>query len=75
MYGLREQYQDRINFVILDWDINDQNDLAEDLGVRRHPAFGFVSPDGEVVRRLFGPQQEAVLIEAIDEVVASTAGS
>ena len=75
MYGLREQYQDRINFVILDWDINDQNDLAEDLGVRRHPAFGLVSPDGEVVRRLFGPQQEAVLIEAIDEVVASTAGS
>ncbi len=75
MYGLREQYQDRINFVILDWDINEENDLAEDLGVRRHPAIGFVSPDGEVVRRLFGPQQEAVLIEAIDEVVASTAGS
>ncbi len=71
MYGLREQYQDQINFVILDWDIKDENNLAEDLGVRAHPAIGFVAPDGEVVRRLFGPQREEMLIEAIDEVVAS----
>ena len=75
MHGLREQYQDSINFVILDWDIREENDLAEELGVRRHPAIGFLSPEGEVVRRLFGPQQEAVLTEAIAEVIASTSGS
>jgi thioredoxin-like negative regulator of GroEL len=73
VHGLREQYQDRINFVILDWDIREENDLADDLGVRHHPAFGFVSPDGEVLRRMFGPQQEETLVEAIDEVIASTA--
>jgi thioredoxin-like negative regulator of GroEL len=75
VHGLREQYQDSINFVILDWDVREENDLAEDLGVRRHPAIGFVSPEGEVVRRMFGPQQEAVLAEAIEEVIASTSGS
>lgn len=75
MHGLREQYQDSINFVILDWDIREESDLAEELGVRRHPAFGLISPEGEVVRRMFGPQQEAVLTEAIEDVIASTSGS
>ncbi len=70
MYGLREQYQDRINFVILDWDIKAENDLAEDLGVRQHPAIGFIAPDGEVLRRVFGPQQESILASLIDEVLA-----
>lgn len=70
MYGLREQYQDRINFVILDWDIRAENDLADDLGVRHHPAFGFVAPDGEVVQRVFGPQQHDTLVELIEAVIA-----
>jgi predicted DsbA family dithiol-disulfide isomerase len=75
VHGLREQYQDRINFVILDWDVREENDLAEELGVRHHPAFGFVSPEGEVVSRMFGPQQEATLVDAIEEFISSAAGS
>ena len=72
MYGLREQYQDSINFVILDWDIREENDLAEDLGVRQHPAIGVISPDGEVLKRVFGPQQEQALVELIDEAIADS---
>ena len=70
MHGLREQYQDDINFVILDWDIDEENDLAADLGLRGHPVIGLYSPDGETVKRLFGPQQESALAQEIDAVIA-----
>ena len=71
MHGLREQYQDDINFVILDWDIDEENDFAAELGLRGHPVIGFYAPDGETVKRVFGPQQEDVLVDLIDEVVAN----
>ncbi len=60
--------------MILDWDIDEENDFAADLGLRGHPAIGFFAPDGERVNRVYGPQQEDVLTDLIDEVVAAHSG-
>ena len=70
MHGLRNEYQDRVNFVILDYDDPADLALARDLGVGRHPAYGFVAPDSnEVVSRSFGPQPEPALRTLLDDLV------
>ena len=68
MHGLRHEYQDRVNFVILDFDLDADRSLAADLGVARHPAYGVVAPDSaEVTARAFGPQTEAALRGLLDD--------
>ncbi len=74
MHGLRPEYQERINFVILDYDRGDDRSLASDLGVARHPAYAVLAPDHEVDQRLFGPQIEEALREILDEAIAGHGG-
>ena len=67
MHGLRHEYQDRVNFVILDFDVAADRALAGDLGVARHPAYGVVAPDSDdVMARVFGAQDEAALRHLLD---------
>lgn len=69
--GLRPQYQDRVNFVILDYDLPADTALAKQLGVHAHPAFAVIDADGKlVVERFFGPQQEKQLRERLDAALA-----
>jgi hypothetical protein len=71
VHGLRPEYQDRVNFVILDYDRDDDIALAKRLNAARHPAFVVVAPDSdEVVDRKFGPLNEPSLRELLDGVVA-----
>ncbi len=73
MHGLRSEYQDRVNFVILDYDEGDERGLAGDMKVARHPAYAVVppsSPPGDAVLQRFGPQTDDRLRELLDEVVA-----
>ena len=71
MNGLRLEYQDRINFVILDFDRRDDSALAEALGVRSHPAFAVLEPDSdEVAERFFGPVPEDFLRDKIEGALA-----
>ena len=75
MHGLRNEYQDRVNFVILDYDDPADLALASDLGVARHPAYGLVAPDSnEVVSRIFGPQPEPALRNLLDDLIAGYGG-
>ena len=74
MSGLRPQYQDRINFVILDYDLEADTVLAKRLGVHAHPAFAVVEPDSDrVTERFFGPQQEQQLRARLDAALAKVA--
>ena len=71
VHGLRAEYQDRVNFVILDYDIDEDLELAKDLGVGRHPAYGLIAADSdEVVARLFGPQPNDALRNILDDFLA-----
>jgi hypothetical protein len=73
VHGLRSEYQDRVNFVILDYDERDEFDLAGKMKVARHPAYAVVppsSPPHEAVLQRFGPQPGEQLRALLDEVVA-----
>lgn len=75
MHGLRNEYQDRVNFVILDYDDPADHALARDLGIAQHPAYGLVAPDSdEVVSRIFGPQPEPALRNLLDDLIAGHGG-
>ena len=75
MHGLRGEYQDRVNFVILDFDISAEKELARELGVGRHPAFALVAPDSaDSLTTSFGPQPEQALRELLDGAIANHGG-
>ena len=74
-HKLREEYQDQVNLVILDYDLDEDGELAGELGVRAHPAWAVIAPDSdEVLERRFGPLQEAPLRQWLAEIIAGTAG-
>ena len=59
-----------MNFVRLDFDRADDSALAQRLGVRLHPAYAFVSPDGaQVAGRAFGPLEEGDLRGRLDALI------
>ena len=73
MHGLRAQYQDRVNFVVLDYDLEADYALAQRLGVAAHPAFATLAPGGDagqVQRRIFGPQTQVALTALLDELAS-----
>ena len=75
MHGLRSEYQDRVNFVILDYDERNERALAERLGAGSHPAYATVTPGaGEVVMSFFGPTPEGKLREILDALIAEHGG-
>ena len=72
MHGLRNEYQDRVNFVILDFALEDELDLAKWMGVGRHPSYAVVPPDSppdDADLRQFGPLTERQLRSLLDEVI------
>ncbi len=73
MHGLRPEYQDRINFVILDYDVSEEFEFARQMGIANHPAYGVIPPDSgpeQIAQRLFGPQPNTRLRELLDRTIA-----
>ena len=73
MNGLRIEYQDRVNFVILDWDKRSTDRaFAGTLGLTTHPSFGAVTANSDdVVRALHLEPRRDELREMVEELVAS----
>ena len=72
MNGLRLEFQDRVNFVILDWDIPEENRYGKSLGMTYHPNFLSIAPNSdEVVRGLYLSPKSGELEEMVAELVAS----
>lgn len=62
-----------MNFVILDYDIREQRELAAEMAAARHPAFVVVPPNGgpsDATDLHFGPFTRDGLRELLDGVVA-----
>lgn len=73
VHGLRMEYQDRINFVILDYMIAEQREFASIMSVAGHPAFAVidVSQGPEDARnQTFGFQGESKLRSILEELIA-----
>lgn len=76
MHGLRPEYQDEVNFVILDYDIGEQRDFASRMAAARHPAFTVIPPNGspdDATERRFGPLNDEHMREYLDDVIAAYA--
>ena len=59
MNGLRIEFQDQVNFVILDWDIPEDHAFGTGLGMTNHPNFLSIAPNSnEVVRGLYAVAEE-----------------
>ncbi len=75
VHGLRPEYQDRVNFVILDYDLDDDLEFAKRLNAARHPAYAIVAPDSDEVAELkFGPLTQSSLRELLEGIVADFGG-
>lgn len=73
MHGLRPEYQDRINFVVLDYDTEEEFELASEMEIAAHPAFTIIPPNGapgDHIAHIFGPLSEEQLRELIDGALA-----
>lgn len=77
MHGLRPEYQDEVNFVILDYDISEQREFAAEMAAARHPAFVVIPPNGapgDATERRFGPFNGEGFRDYLDAAVATYGG-
>jgi thioredoxin-related protein len=69
---LEVQYQDRVDFHVLDIDQPAAHDLAVRYGVAGIPTIVLLDSEGEVFKLLPGDQSEDQLVAAIEELLAVT---
>ncbi len=71
MNELRLEFQDQVNFVILDWDIPEEKAFGMGLGFSYHPNFATLEPNSnEVVDTLFAAPRGNELRDMIESVLA-----
>jgi hypothetical protein len=74
VYGLRPEYQDRVNFVILDVDLPEERSLAQEMGAIGQPFYAVIPPGAgpdQATQLRFGPLPEPRLRELLDGAVAA----
>ena len=72
VHGLENKYQEQMNFVFLDIDDPGTKALRDELGFQLNwrPYFFFLNSEGEIVgNTLIGPQQDAILEQAVIDVL------
>ena len=75
MNRLRLEFQDRVNFVILDWDTPVDFRLGLDLGFRYHPNFAAIAPNSnDVEAYLYAAPRSGELREMIEELLEKYGG-
>ena len=68
--GLEIEYGSKVNFQSLDASLSENLDVQASYGVRGHPTFVILDENGGVVASFIGPQDQAVLREAITAVIS-----
>jgi hypothetical protein len=64
VHGLEAEYSDRMNFVYLDVDDPNTQELQSALGRRAQPEFFLLDADGNVIQRWFGSVAPEILEDA-----------
>ena len=75
MNRLRIEFQDQVNFVILDWDIREEKAFGMGLGFDYHPNFATIAPNSDdVVDTLFAAPRSGELRTMIEALLAEHGG-
>jgi thioredoxin-like negative regulator of GroEL len=67
--GLSAEFAGRADVLQLDATKPASELLQARYGVRGHPSFVVLDADGQVAQRFFGPQAEAILRQALEQVL------
>ena len=67
VHGLEAEYSDRMNFVYLDVDDPNTQELQSALGRRAQPEFYLLDADGNLIQQWFGTVSKEALTEAFAE--------
>ncbi|MGB3713132.1 MAG: hypothetical protein WA996_01765 [Candidatus Promineifilaceae bacterium] len=70
MDGLEVEFEGKVSIVRLDAAQEANAILQNQWGLRGHPSFAVLDGDGRTAELFFGPQQEAILRQAIEAVVS-----
>ncbi len=68
--GLMDQYEGRVEFLIMDYDDRTLSDYRRQNGATGHPSFAAINAAGEVLDLIIGP----VPPEQLEAIVARIAG-
>ena len=63
--GLEVEFDGKASVIQLDAGQLSNASLQSQWGLRGHPSFAVLDADGQVTKRFFGPQSEAILRQAI----------
>jgi len=66
--GLAAEFNGEVTIVWLDAAIPENGRLLLDYGLRGHPSFVTIDDQGTIVTRLVGPQPEAVVRQALQDI-------
>jgi thioredoxin-like negative regulator of GroEL len=66
--GLGDEFEGRATVLQLNAAEQANEELQARYNVRGHPSFVLLDGDGQVGQRFFGPQSEAVLRQALEQV-------
>jgi thioredoxin-like negative regulator of GroEL len=69
--GLMEEYEGRVEILVMDYDDRSLDDYRRENGATGHPSFAAINADGQVVDVIIGP----VPAETLEALVALIAGS
>ena len=69
--GLKVEFAGTASVLQLNAGQSGNEELLTQWGLRGHPSFAVLDPDGQVIERFFGPQPEARLRQAIQTAASS----
>lgn len=69
MNGLAEEYEGQIAVMQLDANIEVNERIQQQFGVRGHPSAVIIDSQGQVIQRYFGVETAVTLRSALNEVI------
>jgi thioredoxin 1 len=70
--GLQATYGEEIEFVFIDREAPENQEIVQKYRIRSQPIFIFLDAEGNILKRFDGPVPEELLIEAIEMALATT---
>jgi len=67
--GLGDEFMDKVEFRSLNAGFSEGQSAFNSYGLRGHPSYIILNPDGDVLWRGFGTQARVILVNALEEAI------